>query len=258
MHQTDASIIDRSNVQCDVVVVNQCDRDSVEHFSFTNKFGKVCKAIFVCTTERGLSKSRNMAISYAPDDSICLISDDDEFFVDDIEKIVTNAYIENPKAALIAFALIRKDLENGKEYPAEKTNLGFVQILKTSSQQISFKKQACRSSNICFDENMGSGTGNGGGEENKFLLDFRRAGLKLCYIPQIIATVLPGESKWFHGYDEKYLKNLGWTSRRSMGRMIGFLYCILWTLRHRHLYKKSGITEAMALKQLFSGYIEKR
>lgn len=30
MHQKDASIIKRSNVQSDVVVVNQCDHDSIE------------------------------------------------------------------------------------------------------------------------------------------------------------------------------------------------------------------------------------
>ena len=37
MHQTDASIITRTNVQSDVLVINQCDKDEVEEYSFLNK-----------------------------------------------------------------------------------------------------------------------------------------------------------------------------------------------------------------------------
>ena len=37
MHQHDKSILTKSNVQSDVVVVNQCDTDSVEEFDFVNK-----------------------------------------------------------------------------------------------------------------------------------------------------------------------------------------------------------------------------
>ena len=65
MHEKDTSIIQRSNVQTDVVVVNQCDHDSVEEFDFVNKKGKICHAKFICTNERGLSRSRNMAIRNA-------------------------------------------------------------------------------------------------------------------------------------------------------------------------------------------------
>ena len=74
MHEKDTSIIERSNVQSDVVVVNQCDLDSVEEFDFVNKKGKTCHAKFINTTERGLSRSRNMAICNAWGD-VCLICD---------------------------------------------------------------------------------------------------------------------------------------------------------------------------------------
>lgn len=109
MHQADTSIIERSNVQSDVVVVNQCDHDSVEEFDFVNKKGKTCHAKFICTTERGLSKSRNMAIRNAWGD-VCQICDDDEWLADNGEEVILRAYAENPDAALIAFSLIRKDI----------------------------------------------------------------------------------------------------------------------------------------------------
>ena len=70
MHQKDASIIERTGVQSDVVVINQCDHNSIEEFDFINRKGEKCHAKFICTTERGLSRSSNMAIRYAEGD-IC-------------------------------------------------------------------------------------------------------------------------------------------------------------------------------------------
>ena len=88
MHQKDASIVARTNVQSDVLVVNQCDRDGYDEFTFINKSGKSCLARIIHTTERGLSKSRNMALKNAKGD-VCLICDDDEVMEDDyVEKIV--------------------------------------------------------------------------------------------------------------------------------------------------------------------------
>lgn len=111
MHQKDTCIIKRSNVQSDVVIVNQCNKDYIEEFDFFNKNGQKCHAKFICTRERGLSKSRNMAIRNAWGD-ICLICDDDEILADDCEERILAAYRENPGTALIAFALIRKDIVN--------------------------------------------------------------------------------------------------------------------------------------------------
>ena len=148
MHEKDTSIIQRSNVQTDVVVVNQCDRDSVEEFDFVNKKGKTCHAKFICTTERGLSRSRTMAIRNAWGD-VCLICDDDELFPDDYKDIILKAYEEEPQADVIAFALDRKD--HPKVFSKQKSNLDFKRIGQTSSLQITFKRQSVLSKGISFD-----------------------------------------------------------------------------------------------------------
>lgn len=250
----DKDIIHRSNVQTDVVVVNQCDENSVEEFVFTNKKGKECRAKFICTTERGLSRSRNMAIqnSYG---EICLICDDDEILEDNIEDIVLPVYKDNEKPSLILFALRRKDCD--KTYPTQKSSVGFRQILQSSSLQITFRKNKLMEKNIHFDEKMGSGTGNGGGEENKFLLDSRRKGLNILYVPNIIATVLPSASQWFKGYTEEYFRNMGWVSRRSMGNFLGLCYIMYFALSHHKLFS-SDVSFHKALKYLLMGYMEKR
>lgn len=258
MHQ-DKNIIERSNVQSDVVVVNQCDENGREEFTFTNKNGRECKALFISTTERGLSRSRNMALRNAWGD-ICLICDDDETLYDDCEEKILKAYEAHPEAGVIAFALNRADC--GKQYPTEEGELGFRQILKTSSHQITFRRdQICGLKGkkpILFDELMGSGTGNGGGEENKFLLDCKKADMKLRYVPSVIATVNPGESQWFNGYDEKQLINVGWTSRRMLGILLGSVYAIYFWLRHRYKYKEKGVSMAQAFGFLTKGFFEVR
>lgn len=257
MHQHDKSIVERSNIQSNVVVVNQCDRNEIERFTFINKFGKEKTCTFISTTERGLSKSRNMAIANAPNDSICLLCDDDEVINDDIEAILTNAYNQYPDADCVIFSIIRKDRCKQKVNPTDSGIPGFNQLLKTSSQQISFLKHKIEALKIEFDVKMGSGTGNGGGEENKFLLDIRRKKGNIYYVPIFIATVLPGESQWFKGYTATYMQNLGWASRRSMGSMMGFLYINYWWLTHQKIYV-SDISILNAYLNIIKGYFSKR
>ena len=255
MHQKDHGIIERSNVQSDVVVVNQCDQDGIEEFDFINKKGRTCHCKFICTTERGLSKSRNLALRSAWGD-VCLICDDDEILEDDSEDKIVNAYHENPNAALIAFALIRKDY--GKIYPKDKRPLRFKQILKTSSLQITFSRELILKHGITFDEKMGSGTGNGGGEENMFMFTVKKKGLGMLYYPDIIATVNPSESQWFKGYNERYFENLGWTDRRLFGPVLGLVYLFYWPIFRRKKYAKDGVSVIQALKHSFKGFISKR
>lgn len=255
MHQKDAGIIARSNVQSDVVVVNQCDRDSVEEFDFVNKKGRTCHAKFICTTERGLSKSRNMAIRNAWGD-VCQICDDDETFPDDAEEIVTRAYEQNPGCGVIVFAL--KRLDCAMSYPVERKSLGFVQILKTSSLQVTLSRNLLRGAGVQFDEKLGSGTGNGGGEENKFLLDCRRSGLKMMYVPEEIATVHPGASQWFKGYTAKHFQNKGWSTRRILGFFKGYAFLLYNAINHRREFTKDGLSFGKVLWNIHKGFFEKR
>ena len=255
MYQDDVSIISRSNVQTDVVVVNQCNCDKVDEFDFLNKYGRKCHAKFICTTERGLSKSRNMAIDNAWGD-VCQICDDDEVLPDDYEDIILQAYRENKGVGVITFALNR--LDTAKSYPVARMSLGFKEILRTSSLQVTFLRNLLREAHIHFDEKMGSGTGNGGGEENRFLLDCRKAGFKMVYIPKVIATVNAGESKWFKGYTEKYFRDRGWSSRRNLGLVKGYLFVIYNWFHHRKIFTKDGVSFWGVLKNMTIGFWEDR
>lgn len=255
MHQKDTDIINRSNVQTDVVVVNQCDHDSVEESDFVNKNGKNCHAKFINTTERGLSRSRNMAIRNAWGD-VCLICDDDELLHDNYEEDILRAYAENPDAGIITFALNR--LDNPMTYPVAKKSLGLKEILRTSSQQVTLSRNLLREAHILFDEKMGSGTGNGSGEENNFLIKCKRAGFKMLYYPSVIATINKGDSQWFKGFTAKFFRDRGWATHRNLGLFVG--YAFLWynVLNHRKDFTKDGLSLPKVIWYMHKGFFENR
>ena len=104
---------------------------------------------------------------------------------------------------------------------------------------------------------LGSGSGNGGGEENKFLIEIKRNRLKIFYVPVNIGTVLSGNSQWFCGFNEQYMRNRGWSSRRALGVFLGFLYTIVFWIKHIKLIRKE-LPVMKGLYYLIMGYLEKR
>lgn len=253
MHQKDASIARRSNIQTDAVIVNQCDRESVEYLTFINKKGEQCNITFICTKERGLSRSRNMAIKNADKADVCYICDDDEYLVDDYEDIILAAHKRMPDVSVITFSLIRTNYT----YPTNEHKVGIGQILKTSSVQTTFKRKDILNHRIFFDPEMGSGSGNGGGEENKFLMDCKRSGLIIWYVPQIIAEVKSEVSQWFNGFTEDYYKNISWANRRILGTFFGAIYILYWVFFRRKAYKQE-LSLFRILRSCFVGFFENR
>lgn len=228
MYQTDTSIIERTGIESDVLVVNQCDHNGEEAFDFTNKKGKTCHARILHTTERGLSRSRNMAIAHARGD-VCLVCDDDERMEPDYTEKILGAFEAHPDCHILAFALHHPT----KRYPNHGHRIGYFRSAKIGSIQIAFRKcNLVTSTPFC--EKMGSGTGNGAGEENKFLVDCLRKGARIRFVPSVIASVAQTTSQWWHGYNEKYWLDRGWTARMIYGAPIGAIYLcytIIWRIR---------------------------
>ena len=235
MNEHASSIITRSNIQSDVLVINQCDRNAEEHITFRAKGGGMFQARFIHTTERGLSRSRNMAIKNAIGD-ICLLCDDDERLEDDYVSKIKAAFEKYPQNQIIAFRL----KHSAKHFRNNTFKIGFLQTAKISSWQIAFKK-CIEILSTPFCEKMGSGSGNGGGEENKFLVDCLKKGLNIRYVPDLIASVAQTESQWFRGYDKVYWMNRGWSIKMIYGYGLGVIYiayCTLW--RNRNVDKQNS------------------
>ncbi len=251
MHQNDLSIFSSSNIKCDVLAINQCDKNQIDYSDDKSQ-------CMISTTQRGLSRSRNMAIDNAWSD-ICLISDDDEVFDNGIKQKILQAYNDYPEADIIAFLIDNAsgfgDKIHGdkKTYPTKPFRCSFLQTLHISSWQISFRRKSIMDKGLHFDEKMGSGTGNGGQEESKFLIDCYKAGLQIWYVPICIAKMNElHESQWFQGFDQRFFYNRGWATRRFLGWTLSTLYAIYFAIKKHKMYS-TNISFANALTAMIKG-----
>ena len=237
MHQSDDTLVQNSNITGDVLVINQCDQEG--ETVYPTRDGR---ARIFSNRDRGLTKSRNLAIAKSCAD-ICLLCDDDEQFTPNYEKVILDAYGAIPQADIIAF----KVMGQPKTLPDRVMQLRFPKLLNVSSWQISFRRDSLINSGVRFDELLGAGSGNGAEEELKFLLDCRRAGLKIWYVPTVIATVGQGDSTWFHGFDREFFYNRGATTRYILGIPLAFAYGLFYVIKKYPKYKNNlSHTQAMA------------
>jgi glycosyltransferase involved in cell wall biosynthesis len=243
MHQTDDALIHQSKITGSAVVVNQCDWEGFTQYG---------KAAVYDTKERGLTRSRNMAIAKS-DADICLLCDDDEEFVVDYEQNILAAYERLPQADVIIFKMVNRPAS----FSDKVQELKFPKTMKVSSWQISFRRESLLRAGVRFDERMGAGTGNGAEEELKFLTDCRKAGLRIFYVPYAIASVAQAESTWFAGFNEKFFRDRGNTTRYILGLPLSVIYAFYYVIRKRNMYRKNIGTFA-ALKATFGGIRENR
>lgn len=247
MHQTDASLIAASHITGHAVVINQCDREETREYTAENGLVR-----FFSTTQRGLTKSRNMAITKS-DADVCMLCDDDEVFVPGYEEKILSAYEKLPQADVVIFKMVNRPCSFGGEF----RQLKFPQTMKVSSWQISFRRESLLRTGVRFDELLGAGTGNGAEEELKFLTDCQKAGLSIWYAPVEIASVAQAESTWFDGYNEKFFYDRGATTRYILGLPLAAAYAVYYVAAKRSMYRDC-IPPAGALGAIFQGMLDNK
>ena len=132
--------------------------------------------------ERGLSKSRNRGLNNSNGD-ICVIADDDIKYKKNSFNIIRKAFKNNPDVDVITFQAITPQGMLFKNYYNKEFYHNKRSILKVSSIEIAFRKDSILENNISYDKNFGLGAKYNSGEENIFLMDCLRKGLKIKYIP---------------------------------------------------------------------------
>ncbi len=247
MHQENAALVHASGIQCDAVVVNQCDLEA--YLELENPRGTVR---MFSTTQRGLTRSRNMAVKNARGD-VCLLCDDDEEFVPDFDQKILQWYEKLPQADVVIFKMLGRE----PSFPDKVMELKFPQTMKVSSWQISFRREKLLQSGVRFDELLGAGTGNGAEEELKFLLDCQRAGLRIWYVPLEIASVKQQASTWYDGFNEVFFENRGATTRYILGVPMALVYGVYYVVKKRPKYREN-LTMGRAFRALLRGMRENK
>ena len=177
-----------------------------------------------------------------------MIADDDMFYVKNYATTIKQAYKKHPDADIIAFIVDRE----GKEYTPkikEEGELNSIMTMKLSSVQLSFKRESIERKGLRFDEEFGAGAKYPWGEENIFLFDCIRAGLKVYYVPVKIATLLDmDKTSWDRGNTPKHFEQQGAIYYR-MSPSFWRVLTLQFVLRKRKIYSRdmSGISVYQAM-----------
>ncbi len=249
MHLKNAKkLISDMNITGDYVIVNQCD---VIKEQKTNNNSH----LIIDTNERGLSKSRNMALKNCSAD-VALIADDDIEYVPEYKKTIEAGFKKYPKADVIAFYLDSDD-EKNKKKKMKPGRIRRIKIFKLASWQLAIKKDSIEKNNIHFDEDFGSGSRYIMGEENILLSDIKRKGLKIYSYPVKIGTVREKrESTWFKKFDEEYFVSRG-AGYYRISKVLYPFYVLQFAVRKRGMYGKD-MSLRDAIRNMFKGAFEYR
>ena len=244
MHQSNHNVLERLGLECNAVVVNQCDIDSVERFEHRGHL-----ITWINSSERGLSRSRNMALANSKAD-ICLLVDDDEELLKGYSHKILSAFERYAEADIIGFQAegIEKTFKiySGKEGP-----VGYIRSMRMASVEIALKRQSLVNNHLCFNEEIGAGTKYKMGEENTLLFNCLSAGLKIYYVPELICRIHIGDSTWFSGYDEDYFQARGAVFTAMSRRWVDLLI-LQFAVRKYRLYR-TQISFFKACKLMLKG-----
>lgn len=230
MHQKDLSLIERMNIESNAIIINQCDKDDYNEKKIEDGYVRM-----ISVKDRGLSKSRNLAIDNSNSD-ICVIADDDLKYKNQYRKIITDAYKKYEDADIIAFDVP----STNKDRPTSSLKEGkvdFLHSMKIASFQITFKRKSFIDQNIRFNELFGAGSKYTCGEENILLTEAIKKGLKVYFVNKDIAIVDHNESTWFNGFDEKLFRTKGAMFYQMSPRLANF-FILQYAIRKWNLYKK--------------------
>ena len=236
MHQTDLSIAKKANANTDILVINQCDRDGYEEEIYNGH-----KIRMISTTERGVSRSRNMAMKNATGD-ICIICDDDEVYREGYKEAVLKAFEEKPETDIIAFNVHHLNARHKRRMNKEFKKSSWWK--KYGAWCLAFRKEEVLQKEVFFNVNFGPGSGKiTHGEESIWQCDAKKKGLKIYEHPFCIANIEQATSTWFEGYNEKYYYENG-----------VYLYMtapkLKWILKYYYIYRLHSSTKLSIKEQI--------
>lgn len=244
MNQSDMSIARKLNIQGNAVIVNQCDRDGYSE-------ERTCKGKIrmILSRQKGLTRSRNLALANASGD-ICILCDDDVCYIDDYEEKILEAFRELPDADIIVFDIERVNHGDGNIAPIPRIRR--APFFKSyGSVRIAFRLKSIQQNNIWFDVNFGAGSVYTSGEETIFLMEARRKGLNIYEYPLVIAKVDFSESTWRQGYGERFFYDKGALLSAAFPRL-KYIFIFYYVLK---FWNSASVSKCAMVAWLIRGII---
>lgn len=228
------------------VIINQITKKNITVENDSNDNNQKFYSFY----EKGLSKSRNIALKKSSAD-ICVIADDDMYYEKNYEETIISYHKKYPNIDIIAFIVEHENPKKSKKI-LKQGNIGYLKSMKLQSVQLTIKRASLIKNNIYFDENFGAGSLFPWGEENIFLFDCLRKKMKILYVPCKIATLRDtGESSWDKTNSVAHYNNQGAIYYR-MSKKIYWLLIIQFAIRKRNIYA-NDIGFIKLLRAMFEG-----
>ncbi|MBE6992493.1 MAG: glycosyltransferase family 2 protein [Ruminococcaceae bacterium] len=243
MNQTDHSLLEKMNIQSDVIVGNQCDRNEIEEFSYKSHSVK-----WLSFKERGVGLNRNNALMRA-EAEIVLFADDDVVYETSYEKTIEQAFLELPDADVIIFDL---KYPNKQRKPITKVKrLKKRDCMRFGAARIAARLNSIKLNGISFNLCFGGGTVFSSGEDTLFLNECLKKKLRIYSYPAVIACLQDErQSTWFEGYTDKFFYDKG-VLFAVMNPAIAYVAALFHCTKHKEMYSEYGYRRAV--KQMFKG-----
>lgn len=221
LEQAVRSILKQSYDNFEIIIVDQ----SLEKNEYIGLLDRRIR--YFHSENKGLSRNRNIGISYAKGDYVCIMDDDATYTVDSLKSI--DEIIEKTGSEMVGGIIM--DPDNKLHYVAgsDKQKEGYItqnEVFSccSSAALVILRELALR---IKFDEQLGAGTRWGSGEEIDFILRALYENNKFYFSPNFVV---------FHPYSDKKIMGLEKANSYSLG--YGALCAKHYYLFHNTYLKK--------------------
>ncbi len=224
----DLNLIREMHITSDAVIINQCGEDYSEEMTLDGHRIKL-----IHTTERGVGKSRNLAVKTS-DADIIEFADDDMVFTENYAGIVLDEFTACPEADLIVFSIESLNPDRPLLKIHSFGRIGYRKAMKYGCARIAARRDRLIRSGVLFSEFFGGGARYGSGEDTLFLTDCMKAGLRIYESPRKVADVKQETSTWFKGFNDKYYRDKG-ALFAAVFPLKCYLYSLLTALKRKDL-----------------------
>lgn len=195
--------------------------------------------------EKGLSKSRNLALDNVVG-RILIIADDDVVYQNDFASKIIAAYNKFPQATVINFCAINQNGTFLKKYPADsKKQLNTFDVFNVASIEMTINKERLDSIGIRFDENFGLGASFEMGEEAVFLFDLENKKQQISFENQILVKHNGLTTSDKKGMNERYYIHGAVLTRVLKNNYMYWLFLKLFFDLKQNKIKLSAIFKAL-------------
>lgn len=247
-------LIETMKIECPAVLVNQCGRVSVDLLERETGDVRVYSM-----DEKGVGKSRNMALSKGQGD-ILLFADEDIVYDPGYAERVLGEFEAHPEADVLFFNVRvceeRRTYWNSDYKRVHIWNAGRYPAYSIAIRKEALNAAASKKESIGFSELFGGGARYSCGEDSLFIRDLLKARLKLYRTPAEIGEEIQRPSTWFRGYDAKYFFDRGVLFHCLYG-VFAFPMGVRYVLTKRKVMCRD-ISWKQALKEINKGIKEGR